>query len=64
MKLGYNLMYVNDVAATMDFYEKAFSLKKGFLHPEGDYGEMVTGETKLGFVSHELAGSHGFSYKK
>ena len=64
MKLGYNLLYVNDVKATMDFYEKAFELEKGFLHPEGDYGEMLTGETKLGFVSHKLAGSHGFSYKE
>lgn len=64
MKLGYNLLYVNDVKDTMDFYEKAFELEKGFLHPEGDYGEMLTGETKLGFVSHKLAGSHGFSYKE
>ncbi len=64
MKLGYNLLYVNDVSETMDFYEKAFSLDKGFLHPEGDYGEMMTGQTKLGFVSHKLAGSHGFSYRK
>ncbi len=23
-----------------------------------------TGETKLGFVSHKVAGSHGFSYNK
>ncbi len=64
MKLGYNLLYVNDVSETMDFYEKAFGLDKGFLHPEGDYGEMITGETKLGFVSHKLATSHGFSYRK
>lgn len=64
MKLGYNLLYVNDVAATMDFYKNAFCLEIGFLHPEADYGEMKTGETKLGFVSHKLAGSHGFSYKK
>ncbi|MDP7320817.1 MAG: VOC family protein [Bacteriovoracaceae bacterium] len=64
MKLGYTLLYVNDVPATMDFYEKAFGLEKGFLHPQKGYGEMVTGETRLGFVSHEVAGSHGFEYKK
>ena len=64
MKLGYNLLYVSNVSETMDFYESAFGLEKGFLHPEGDYGEMVTGETKLGFVSHKLASSHGFSYRK
>ena len=64
MKLGYNLLYVEDVQKTMNFYESAFGLEKGFLHPSGSYGEMKTGETKLGFVAHELAGSHGFSYKK
>ncbi len=63
MKLGYTLFYVDDVSKTMDFYEKAFGLKKGFLH-ENQYGEMITGETKLGFVNHETAGSHGFEYEK
>lgn len=63
MKLGYTLFYVEDVVKTMDFYEKAFGLKKGFLH-ENDYGEMITGETKLGFVNHETASSHGFEYEK
>ena len=32
MKLGYTLIYVDDVVATMKFYEKAFGLKRGFLH--------------------------------
>jgi predicted enzyme related to lactoylglutathione lyase len=61
MKLGYTLFYVDDVNKTMDFYEKAFGLVKGFAH-ENQYGEMVTGETKLGFVDHKTAGSHGFEY--
>lgn len=64
MKLAYNLFYVESVPETMDFYVKAFQLEKGFLHPEESYGEMATGETKLGFVSHELASSHGFKYRK
>ena len=63
MKLGYTLFYVDDVVKTMDFYEKAFGLKKGFSH-ENQYGEMVTGDTKLGFINHETAGSHGFEYVK
>lgn len=62
MKLSYNLFYVDDVAKAMDFYEKAFGLQKGFLH-EDQYGEMITGETKLGFVSHTTARSHGFEYE-
>lgn len=63
MKLGYTLFYVDDVSKTMDFYEKAFGLKRGFL-VENQYGEMITGDTKLGFVHHETASSHGFEYEK
>ena len=64
MKFGYTLFYVDDVAKTMDFYAKAFGLEKGFLHESNQYGEMMTGETKLGFVHHETASSHGFDYDK
>ena len=63
MKLGYTLLYVDDVEKTMAFYTKAFGLETGFLHESGQYGEMKTGETKLGFVQHETAGSHGFDYE-
>lgn len=64
MKLGYTLFYVDDVEKTMMFYSKAFGLEIGFLHESKQYGEMATGETKLGFVHHETAMSHGFSYEK
>jgi lactoylglutathione lyase len=60
MKLGYTLFYVDDVKSTMTFYSKAFGLQVGFLHESNQYGEMVTGDTKLGFVNHETASSHGF----
>lgn len=64
MKLGYTLFYVDDVASSMDFYQRAFGLEKGFFHESGQYGEMITGETKLGFVHHETASSHDFLYEK
>jgi lactoylglutathione lyase len=64
MKLGYILFYVNDVEETMTFYSKAFGLEAGFLHESKQYGEMATGETKVGFVDHETAESHGFAYEK
>jgi lactoylglutathione lyase len=64
MKLGYTLFYVDDVEKTMQFYAKAFGLELGFLHESKQYGEMLTGETKLGFVQHETAMSHGFEYEK
>ena len=64
MKLGYTLLYVDDVEKTMKFYSAAFGLKMGFLHESKQYGEMMTGETKLGFVNHETAMSHDFKYEK
>lgn len=64
MKLGYILLYVDDVEKTMAFYETAFHLKRGFLTDEKDYGEMVTGDTKLGFVLHTLVETHGFKYDR
>ncbi|RGP38278.1 VOC family protein [Pseudotabrizicola alkalilacus] len=51
MILRYTIFYVADVAATLDFYERAFDLQRAFLHDSGDYGELATGETKLAFSS-------------
>jgi len=64
MKLGYTLVYVDDVEKTINFYSKAFGLELGFLHESKQYGEMKTGDTKLGFVHHDTASSHGFEYEK
>ena len=54
MKLGYTIVYVPDVAASLEFFEKAFGLARKFLHESGTYGELNTGETTLSFASHEL----------
>ncbi|PIT99132.1 MAG: hypothetical protein COT74_08955 [Bdellovibrionales bacterium CG10_big_fil_rev_8_21_14_0_10_45_34] len=48
----------------MNFYSSAFNLEKGFLHESKQYGEMATGETKIGFVHHDTAESHGFEYER
>lgn len=63
MKLGYTIVYVPDVAASLTFFEQAFGLKRKFLHESGTYGELETGETTLSFAAHELgdlnfAGGH------
>ena len=55
VSLGYTIFYVNDVAATVDFFEAAFGLERRFVTDENDYGELVTGSTTLAFVSLELA---------
>lgn len=54
MQLGYTILYVQDVKATLDFYETAFGLATRFLHDSGDYGELDTGATALAFSSHTL----------
>jgi catechol 2,3-dioxygenase-like lactoylglutathione lyase family enzyme len=54
MIFRYTILYVNDVSASMDFFEQAFGFERGFLHEAGDYGELITGDTKLAFSSREL----------
>ena len=54
MKLGYTIIYVPQVSKTLEFFEKAFGLRRKFLHESGDSGELDTGETTLAFASHEL----------
>lgn len=55
MRLGYVILYVPNVAKSMDFYEQAFGLEKGFFHESGVFGEMATGMTKLAFCEKGLA---------
>jgi catechol 2,3-dioxygenase-like lactoylglutathione lyase family enzyme len=50
----YTILYVADVAVTLEFYRAAFGFDILFLHEAGDYGELKTGETKLCFSSHAL----------
>jgi lactoylglutathione lyase len=54
VKLGYTIVYVPDVAASLRFFSDAFGLSKRFLHESGTYGELDTGETTLAFAAHEL----------
>jgi lactoylglutathione lyase len=54
MKLRYTIFYVDDVAAALDFYARAFSLSRHSLHESHDYGELATGQTSLAFSSTSL----------
>ncbi len=54
MKFKYTILYVDDVPATLEFYERAFGVTRAMLHPSGDYGELRTGETTLSFSSKRL----------
>jgi catechol 2,3-dioxygenase-like lactoylglutathione lyase family enzyme len=57
MQFAYTIVYVADVLASVEFFEKAFGLKRRFVHESG-YGEMDTGATALAFATHELGASN------
>lgn len=50
MKFGYTILYVDDVDATVAFYERAFGMKGKVIAPD-EYGELETGATKLSFAA-------------
>ena len=50
MKFGYLIMYVEDVAATLAFYQQAFGFERKLLVPD-EYGELDTGSTRLAFAA-------------
>lgn len=54
MLFRYTILYVDDVPISLTFYEQAFGFERGFLHEAGDYGELLTGATKLAFSSRSL----------
>jgi lactoylglutathione lyase len=54
MRFRYTILYVDDVPASVNFFETAFGLDRAFIHESGDYGELVTGATKLAFSSKAL----------
>lgn len=63
MKLGWVILYVPDVAAAVDFYERAFGLARRFVHESGTYAEMETGATALAFAAEPLALDHGITLR-
>jgi len=58
--LGYVILYVHDVAASLAFYEAAFGLARRFFHDDNGkaYGELETGAARLAFASLALAKEH------
>jgi len=57
VSLGYVVLYVKDVSASLSFYEKAFGLTRRFYNDDNGkaYGELETGAARLAFYSFELA---------
>lgn len=61
MQFDYTIIYVQDVAATVAFYEAAFGLSRRFVHESGDYAELETGSTALAFLSRRMVTELGKS---
>lgn len=59
MQFRYTILYVENVAETLAFYERAFGLEREVLVDGGDYGALATGGTKLAFASVSLMRSLG-----
>lgn len=59
MRLGYTILYVEDVRRAVDFYAAAFGITPKFVHEGGDYAELDTGTTSLAFSSRALMQSLG-----
>ena len=58
MRFGYTILYVADVAESLDFYERALGQRRRFVHESGQYAELDTGETALALAAHELAAAN------
>ena len=57
VSLGYVILYVKDVSASLSFYEEAFGLARRFFNDDHGkaYGELETGAARLAFASLEMA---------
>jgi uncharacterized glyoxalase superfamily protein PhnB len=64
MRLGYVILYVPDVSAAVDFYERAFGLTRRFVHESGQYAEMETGATALAFADEVLVSATVQHFKR
>ena len=63
MRLGYIILYVSDVTATVEFYERAFGLIRRFIHDSGAYAELETGTTALAFAEEGFVASAGHRFR-
>jgi uncharacterized glyoxalase superfamily protein PhnB len=59
LQFRYSGLFVDDVPATVSFYEEAFGLKLRYMHPSSGYAELETGSTLLCFVSDGFVANAG-----
>ena len=51
IRLGYTILYVDNVEITIDFYQRAFGFEKKMVTDTREYGELDTGNTRLAFAA-------------
>ena len=51
MELRWVIVYVQDPAASVAFWERAFGLRRRSVHESGTWAELETGSTLIGFAS-------------
>lgn len=64
MKFGWTIYYVPDVAATLDFYERAFGCARGMMTEGAEFGTLQTGETTLAFCAENFLEADGFRFER
>ncbi|MCZ2402217.1 VOC family protein [Paenarthrobacter sp. Z7-10] len=57
MKFAKTIIYVEDVEASLAFFEKAFGMKTSVVQP-GSYGEVESGQTVIAFGSYASGQQH------
>lgn len=58
MRFGYTIVYVDDVEATIAFYEKAFGQQRDMIAGD-EFGQLKTGDTRLGFAAKKMLHGDG-----
>ncbi|MFT6963964.1 MAG: catechol 2,3-dioxygenase-like lactoylglutathione lyase family enzyme [Flammeovirgaceae bacterium] len=58
IQYSYTILYVKDVDKSLTFYQNAFGFERKLTPPEKDYGELISGETKIAFAPLDLAESN------
>jgi lactoylglutathione lyase len=65
MPFAYTVVYVDNVEASLSFFERAFGLARSFVSPGAEFGQLDTGTTALAFCDHATAReSLGADYRR
>lgn len=59
MQFGYTILYVDDVTASLGFYEKGLGLAVKYVDPTASFAELDTGATSLSLCSRRFLEAMG-----